>query len=123
MQNAGLNSAFDNPLAQKLRECSSKPLIQISALNTSLVKQTAAGLALGGSRNLMAAFDYVGHDRIGKTSVRNFRRLRFSENRDDSVFAQRITQHRMHSLIHYVRLQFPDVLLRTDPNHISKVLL
>src|SRR5207237_8926402 len=99
MQNAGLNSAFDNPFAQQLRECSSKPLIQISALNTSLVKQTAAGLALGGSRNLMAAFDYVGHDRIGKTSVRNFRRLRFSEDRDDSGFSHSITQNQMHYLI------------------------
>jgi len=72
MQNAGLNSAFENPLAQQLRECVSKPLIQISALNTSLVEQTAAGLALGGSRNLTSAFDYIGHDRIGKTSVRIF---------------------------------------------------
>src|SRR5438067_12799445 len=98
MQNAGLNSAFDNPLAQQLGECVSKPLIQISALNTSLVEQTAAGLALGGSRNLTSAFDYIGHDRLGKTSIRNFRRLRFSENRSHSVFASPITHYPMHSL-------------------------
>jgi len=72
MQNAGLNPAFDNPLAQQLRECVSKLLIQISALNTSLVEQTAAGLALGGSRNLTSAFDYIGHDRIGKNKRQKF---------------------------------------------------
>jgi hypothetical protein len=86
VQNAGPNPALDNPLAQQLRECVSKPLIQIATLDTSLVEQTAAGLALGGSRNLTAAFDYIGHDRIGKASVRNFRRLRFDENRDDPDF-------------------------------------
>src|SRR5207237_3603984 len=121
MQNAGLNPVFDNPLAQQLRERVSKPLIQISVLNTSLVEQTATGLALGGSRNLTAAFDYIRHDRIGKTSVRNFRRLRFSENRDDSVFAQRITEHRMHSLINYVRWQCEGAILRCDHDRISQV--
>src|SRR5438477_11320671 len=114
MQNACLNSAFDNPLAQQLGECVSKPLIQISALNTSLVEQTAAGLALGGSRNLTAAFDYIGYYRIGKTSVRNFGRLRFGENSDESDFAQRTTQSRMHTLINYFRGQCESVVLRSN---------
>ena len=54
MQNAGLNSAFDNPLAQQLRECVSKLSIQIFALNASLVEQTATGFALCRPRNLSA---------------------------------------------------------------------
>src|SRR5256714_12838990 len=122
MQNAGLNPAFDNPIAQQLRECVSKPLIQISALNTSLVEQTAAGLALGGSRNLTAAFDYIGHDRIGKTSVRNFRRPRFGKNRDNSGFAQRITQSRMHTLVNFFRWQCESVILCSDYDRISQIL-
>ena len=70
-------SPLSSTICAKIR---SKPLIQIFALNTSLMEQTAACFALGGSRNFSAVLDHIGNDRVGETSLRQFRRVRFSEN-------------------------------------------